>query len=126
MTNLTDRFFGHLFNEKDLVSLSTKTSASLTVATGAWVGSLCFPTKTGELCNLKSACFAVSILAGCAAIYFGIKREKPARKKAVLVAIEDNDFAERSGIVTGLNAEATAKHLEVCLKQEISPNSNRN
>jgi hypothetical protein len=119
MTTPAERFFNNLFDEKDFVNLTVKTSISMTVSGTAWIGNLFFPTKIGETSTLKSACFIFAILAGGAAIYFGIKREKPLRKKSVLLAIEDNEFVQKSSIVTGLNAENAVHQLEECLKKDI-------
>lgn len=117
MANLTERFFAGLFDEKDFVSLTKKTTISATVAGTSWLGNFFFPGKTGEFCEPKSMCLTIAVLAGCVSVFFAIKRDKPLRKKKVLVAIEDNNFVDRSGVITGLNAEETAQHLEDCLKK---------
>ena len=119
MTTPTRQFFTGLFDEQDFKNLSRNTGVSLTVSTTAWVGNLCFPGNTGETSLPKSACFIIAVLAGGAAVYFALKREKPLRKKTVISAIEDNDFVQRSGVVTGLNAEKAVQHLQQCLKKEI-------
>ena len=119
MTTPTEKFFANLFNEKDFAQLTAKTSISMTACGCGWLANLFFPTKFGELSNPKTACFIFALVAGGVAIYFGFKREKPLRKKSVLVAIEDNDFVQKSSVVTGLKAEDTVKQLEECLKKDV-------
>jgi hypothetical protein len=121
MASPAEKFFTGLFDEKDFANLTKKTSVSMTISVTAWLGNFFFPGKTGEFCGLKSTSLAIAVIMGCVSIFFALKREKPLRKKTVLAAIEDNDFVQRSGIVTGLNAEKSAKYLEDCLKQEIQP-----
>lgn len=117
MATFTDRFFAGLFDEKDFVNLTKKTTISSMVSGTSWLGSFFFPGKTGELCQMKSASLTMAVFAGCISVFFAIKRDKPLRKKRVLVAIEDNNFVDRSGVITGLNAEETAQHLEECLRK---------
>ncbi len=117
MASPAERFFNGLFDEKDFTSLTKNTSVAMTTCGVAWLGTVFIPTKTGELSHLKSGCFVLALLAGGISIFFATKREKPLRKKTVLTAIEDNDFIEKTGVITGLNAELTAQHLEQCLQK---------
>lgn len=117
MASPAEKFFTGLFDEKDFANLTRNAALSMTICSVGWVGSVAVPSKTGELSTLKSTCFIVAMLAGGAGIFFALKREKPLRKKIVLRAVEDNDFVDKTGVITGLNAELTAKHLEECLKK---------
>jgi len=120
MSKTTEHFFGNLFNEKDFNALTTKTTVAISISGGAWLGSLFFG---GKPSNLKTASLLLAIAIGVLASSLALKRQKLVRKKAVMIQVENNDFLQKTGVLTGLNAELTTKHLEECLKQDVKPNS---
>lgn len=115
MTDATDRFYRNLFDPKQFQSLTGQVSVLAATSTCSWFGSLYIPGKTGEFSIPKSACLVFSVVTIGIAVAIAFKRQALIEKKAVMKFVERADLAEKTSVLVGLNAEATAIHLEQCL-----------
>ena len=117
MTDATDRFYKNLFDPKQFQSLTAQISVLAATSICSQVASLYIPGKTGEFSIPKSACLVFSVVTIGVAIAIAFKRQVLIEKKAIMKYVERTDFAKKSSLLVGLNAEAAATHLEECLKQ---------
>lgn len=115
MTDATDRFYKNLFDPKQFQSLTGQVSVLATTSTCSWFGSLYIPGKTGEFSAPKSACLVFSVVTIVVAMAIAFKRQALIEKKAIMNHVERTNFAKKSSLLVGLNAEAAAIHLEECL-----------
>ena len=116
MSNSAD-FFRNLFNEKDFNNLTIGATVAMSISSAAWLGSL------GKPSNLKTGTLSIAVIASILASYLAFKRQKLVKQKAVMVTVENTDFVQKTGVLIGLNAELTSKHLEECLQHEIKPST---
>lgn len=117
MTDATDRFYKNLFDPKQFQSLTGQANVLTVISTCSQIASLHIPGKTGEFSVPKSACLVFSVITIGAAIAIAFKRQPLMKKKAVMQFVETADLGEKTSVLVGLNAEATAAHLEECLRK---------
>lgn len=117
MTDAVDRFHRNLFDPKQFQLLTSQANALTIISTCSWVTSLYIPGKTGELSIPKSTCLAFSVVTIGAALAVAFKRQSLLKKKKLMSFVEEADLKQKSSVLTGLNAEETAMHLEECLNR---------
>jgi hypothetical protein len=117
MTDAVDRFHRNLFDPKQFQSLTLQANVLTTISTCSWVASLYIPGKTGELSIPKSACLVLSVVTIGVTLTVAFKRQSLLKKKKLMNFVEEADLKQKSSVLTGLNAEETAMHLEECLNR---------